>query len=361
MTVHQLTRRDARRIAVQAQLLDAHRPSDLLETVRGLTFLRAEPTDAIAPSAHLVAWSRLGSSYDRRELDKAIEHGTLVDLQGHIRPGEDLALYRAEMADWPGRGELRDWQEYRRDWVAANDRCRQDILLELARNGPLPSKELPDTCAVPWESSGWNNDRNRRMLLDFMVERGEIAAAGWKGRDRLYDLAERIYPDDVIVPADEANRIRNEKRLRSLGIARAKATAIPGEPIDVGEIGEPAVVEGVRGKWRVDPSFLGQPFKGRAALLSPFDRLVHDRKRMAELFEFDYQLEMFKPAAKRRWGYFALPILYGDRLVGKLDAAADHKVGGLWVEQLHQDVPFTKAMTAAVEREIKDLSRWLAS
>jgi len=169
---------------------------------------------------------------------------------------------------------------------------------------------------------------------------------------QLYDLAERVYPDDPAIPADDATRIRSEKRLRSLGIAR------PGG--DVGDAGEPAVVEGVRGKWRVDPEHLDQPFKGRAALLSPFDRLVHDRKRMAELLEFDYQLEMFKPAAKRRWGYFALPILYGDRLVGKLDASADHEAGGLWVEQIHQDVPFGRARSAAIEREIKDLARWLS-
>jgi uncharacterized protein YcaQ len=119
------------------------------------------------------------------------------------------------------------------------------------------------------------------------------------------------------------------------------------------------VVEGVRGAWRVDPAQLGQPFSGRAALLSPFDRLVHDRKRMVELFEYDYQLEMFKPVAKRRWGYFALPILFGDRLVGKLDAAADRRSGVLRVSAIHEDVAFTKAMTAAIGREIKDLARWL--
>ena len=95
-------------------------------------------------------------------------------------------------------------------------------------------------------------------------------------------------------------------------------------------------------------------------MLSPFDRLVYDRKRTLELFEFDYQLEMYKPVAKRRWGYFALPILNGDRLVGKLDAMADRRAGVLQVHAIHQDVPFTKAVTAAVGDEISDLARWLA-
>ena len=131
------------------------------------------------------------------------------------------------------------------------------------------------------------------------------------------------------------------------------------EPLNVGDAGEEAIVEGVRGRWRVDPAQVGQPFVGRAALLSPFDRLLADRKRMAEVFEFDYVLEMYKPAAARMWGYYALPILYGDRLVGKLDATADRKEGELRVAAVHQDVPFTKAMTGAVEREIAGLARWL--
>jgi uncharacterized protein YcaQ len=162
-----------------------------------------------------------------------------------------------------------------------------------------------------------------------------------------------------MVPADEALRIRNERRLRALGIARARGPECRVEPLDVGSAGEPAVVEGVRGTWRVDPSQLGQPFAGRAALLSPFDRLVHDRKRATELFEFDYQLEMYKPAAKRRWGYFALPILYGDRLVGKLDATADRKAGVLRVNALHQDFPWTPQTARAIHAEITDLATWL--
>jgi uncharacterized protein len=192
-----------------------------------------------------------------------------------------------------------------------------------------------------------------------MVRRGEVAMAGWRGRDRLWDLAERVYPDDPMVPIEKARRIRAERRLRALGLARAHGPECPVEPSDVGEVGEPAVVEGVRGEWRVDPAQLGQRFDGRTALLSPLDRLVYDRKRMTELFDFDYQLEMYKPAANRRWGYWALPILHADRLVGKLDAAADRTYDVLRVNAIHQDVPFSKATAAAVHREIRALADWL--
>jgi hypothetical protein len=131
------------------------------------------------------------------------------------------------------------------------------------------------------------------------------------------------------------------------------------EPVHVGAVGEPAVVEGVKGEWRIDPAYLVDDFEGRTALLSPFDRLVHDRVRTQELFDFEYALEMYKPAGKRRWGYFALPILHEDRLVGKLDAAADRKASVLRVNAIHEDVKFTRAMTKAVLAELEDLASWL--
>jgi uncharacterized protein len=278
-----------------------------------------------------------------------------------IRPAEDLALYRADMAGWERaeRGQQPGWRASQRDWVLANDACRRDILDRLAASGPLPSRDLPDTCAVPWRSTGWTNNRNVTQLLELMVGRGEVAIAGRRSGDRLWDLAARVYPGDPVVPRRDARRIRDERRLRALGIARGRGPECQVEPADVGEAGEPAVVEGVKGTWRVDPSQLGQPFSGRTALLSPFDRLIHDRKRTAELFGFDYQLEMYKPAAKRRWGYFALPILHGDQLAGKLDATADRTAGVLRVNAVHQDVPFDRAMTAAVDDEVADLARWL--
>jgi uncharacterized protein len=359
VTVHRLSRTEARRIAVRAQLLDTDRPTDLLDLVRHLTLLQVEPTAAVAPSAEVVAWSRLGPSFRPAELEDAVAEGSLVELHSMLRPAEDIALYRAEMAAWPGVGELKDWEVSIRDWVEANDDTRRDILDKLYDEGPLPTTALPDTTLIPWESSGWNNDRNVRMLLDRMVQRGEVATAGYDGRQRLWDLAERVYPDVEPVPYDEAMRIRAERRLRSLGIARIKATKSPSEPNDVGAVGEAAEIEGVRGRWRVDPSYLDGAFSGRVALLSPLDRLVFDRKRMEELFEFDYQLEMYKPAAKRRWGYWALPILHDDQLVGKLDATALRDEGVLRVDAIHADGEWSGAMVAGLEDELRSLGEWL--
>jgi len=357
VTAHQLSREQARQIAVRAQWLHRDRPSGLLELVRQLSLLQVDLTPAVAPSADLVAWSRLGSSYSAADLESALGNQALVELQGMIRPADDLALYRADMAGWDRGREVGGWRKANRDWVAANKGCRLDILDRLRTDGPLPAREIPDTCEVPWKSTGWTNNRNVLRLLEFMEARGEVAVVGRQaGRDRLWDLAERVFPDDNVVPAAKALRIRAQRRLRSLGIARARGPECPIEPQDVGEVGEPAVIEGVRGRWRVDPAQLDQPFTGRAALLSPIDRLVYDRKRMAEIFEFDYQLEMYKPAAKRRWGYYALPILYGDRLVGKLDATSDRPAGVLRVDAIHQDMPFTKAMNTAVHQEIESLA-----
>jgi len=358
-TVHQLSRQDARRLAIKAQLLERDRPDGLLTVARRLTLLQLDPVSAVAPSADLVAWSRLGPAYSPADLRKAVGERQLIELFALLRPAEDIALYRARMAQWPGTGEMKDWLQHSSDWVRANDRCRRDILERLRDGGPLQSRDLPDTCDRPWASTGWTNNKNVTRLLDFMVARGEVAVAGRKGRERLWDLAERVYPDHPVVPAGEAVRERDRRRLHALGIARSAGTATPIEPAVVGEAGEPAVVEGVRGEWRVDPSYLGQPFAGRAALLSPFDRLVHDRGRTLDLFEYDYQLEMYKPAAKRRWGYYALPVLYGDRLVGKVDALADRKAGVLLVHAVHQDVPFTVAMTAEIDQEIAALADWL--
>ena len=352
--MHRLTKAQARRIAVRAQLLDAPRPTGLLEVVHRLTLLQIDPTAAIAPSADLVLWSRLGSAYRPDDLKRALEEErSLFELDALIRPTSDLGLYLAGADERPS-------YERTRAWLRDNDRFRRDLLKRLTASGPLSSRELPDTATVSWASTGWTNDRNVTQMLEILTNRGEVAISGRVGRERLWDVPERVYPENVAVPSvNDAERGKNERRLASLGIARPKARAMPMEPIHVGEAGEPAVVEGVKGEWRVDPALLGGDFRGRTALLSPFDRLVHDRTRTEELFGFEYTLEMYKPAAKRRWGYFALPILHGDRLVGKLDALADRKASVLRVNALHEDVKFTPAITKGVRAELEDLAAWL--
>jgi len=352
---HALSRADARRIAIRAQLLHRSRPAALVPMVRHLTFLQLDPISAVAPSADLVSWSRLGGSYQPGDLRAALDAHELVELLALVRPAEDIALYRAAMDERRAGGPLVHGHE----WVRANDKCRRDILARLADAGPLPSRDLPDTCEVAWASTGWTNNKNVTQLGGLMSRRGEVAVAGRKGRDRLWDLAERVYPDVPALPVEEAARERDRRRLAALGIARGTGTVVPVESALVGSAGEPATVEGVKGEWRVDPGLLDRPFSGRTALLSPFDRLVHDRKRLAELFEYEYQLEMYKPVGARRWGYFALPILHGDRLIGKLDATADRKAKVLRVNAVHEDVPFTAEMSEAVRSEIADLATWL--
>jgi uncharacterized protein YcaQ len=352
--VHRLTKAQARRIAVRAQLLGARRPTDLVEVVRHLTLLQVDPTAAIAPSADLVAWSRLGSTYRPAQLKHALEEErTLFELDALVRPMDDVGLHLAGASGLPS-------YERSRAWLRDNDAFRGDVLEVLKRSGPLPSRDIPDTSVVPWASTGWTNNRNVTQMLEFLMMRGEVAISGRVGRERLWDLPERVYRAHVVVPPlEEAQRIKNERRLASLGIARAKGTKMPLEPIDVGQAGEPAVVEGVKGEWRVDPATLVDEFEGRTALLSPFDRLVYDRTRALELFDFEYTLEMYKPSAKRRWGYFALPILHGDRLVGKLDAIVDREASVLRVNAIHEDVKFTRAIAKAVDAEIEDLASWL--
>jgi uncharacterized protein YcaQ len=352
--VHRLTKAEARRLAVRAQLLDARRPTGLVEVVRRLTLLQIDPTAAIAPSADLVAWSRLGSKYRPEDLRNALERDrTLFEHNALVRPMSDVGLLLA-------RSRTSRSHERTDQWIRDNDRFRRDIVKLLRKSGPLSSREIPDTSVVPWASTGWTNDRNVTQMLEFLMMRGEVAIAGRAGRERLWDLPERVYPAELVVPSvEDAQRIRNERRLVSLGIARQKTTAMPLEPVDVGDAGEPAVVEGVKGEWRVDPGALDADFEGRTALLSPFDRLIYDRRRAQELFDFEYTLEMYKPAAKRRWGYYALPILHGDRLVGKVDATADRKASVLNVHAVHEDVKFTRTMAKAVQAELDDLSSWL--
>ncbi|GAA3551089.1 DNA glycosylase AlkZ-like family protein [Nocardioides daeguensis] len=338
-----LDREQARRIAVRAQLLDARRPGSLAEVVEELSLLQVDPTAAVAPSVDLVLWSRLGDAYEHSDLTFALEtERSLAELSSYVRAMDDIGLLLAVAPH-----ELHPTIH---DWLAANQRFRSDVLALLEAEGPRTAAEIPDTCAAPWASSGWNNDKNVNRLLEVLTLTGDVAITGRRGRLRVYDLPERVYPGDLDVPAyDEARAALDLREQAALGIARTGP-------------GEPARVDGCEGEWRVDPDALAaadSPFAGRCAFLSPFDRLVHDRARTLDLFDFEYVLEMYKPAASRRWGYFALPVLHGDRLVGKLDAKADRRAGVLRAHALHEDLPWEPEVGDAVDAELVGLADWL--
>jgi uncharacterized protein len=351
-----LDRDEARQIAVRAQLLDAYRPTSLLEVVDHLTLLQIDPTKAIALSPDLIAWSRLGDTYSPSDLTFALEQDrTLVEYGSFIRPMADLGVFLALVGEWPRRQRAQAW-------VDSNQQFRDDVMARLAADGPLVASAIDDTSQVAWESTGWTNDRNVTMMLEILTTIGEAAVSGRDGRQRKWDLAERVYPPDLeIPPAAEAAAIRDRRRLTALGITRQRTAPTLAEPTDIAEIGTVCEVDGSDGLWLVDPDALAasEDFVGRTALLSPYDRLVYDRDRALDLFDFEYVLEMYKPAAKRRWGYFALPILHGDQLVGKLDAKADRKAGVLNVYDVHEDVPFSPDVADGVEAEIDALADWL--
>jgi uncharacterized protein YcaQ len=204
--VLRLTKAQARRVAVRAQLLDALRPTDLLDVVQQLTLLQIDPTAAVAPSADLVAWSRLGSAYQPAQLKEAVEQDrALFELDALVRPMGDLGLYLAGAADSPS-------YERSRAWLRDNDSFRRDILDLLGRTGPTTSRDIPDTSVVPWASSGWTHNRNVTQMLEFLMMRGEIAIAGRVGRERVWDL-----PSGSTRPTSSSRRSRRPSAGRTSG------------------------------------------------------------------------------------------------------------------------------------------------
>lgn len=351
----ELSKAQARRIAVRAQWLDASRPQSLVELVDQLAVVQIDPTSAIAPSVDLVCWSRLGEGYDASDLRFALgTERSLVEHGSFVRPMDDIGLVLALGSTWVHPDAAA--------WLEVNSRFRAEVLALLASDGPLISTEIPDTVQVPWASTGWTNDKNVVRMLDLLMRLGAVAVAGRRGKFRAWDLAERVYPADLVVPpVDQARRLLDRRVLSSLGVGRGTGRA---DQETVGEAGIPCRVQDTDGEWRLDPAALeleAETFEPRAALLSPFDRLVHDRDRARELFGFEYLLEMYKPAAKRRWGYFALPILYGDALVGKLDAKLDRKAKVLRVNAIHQDGVWAPEVADAVDEEIGALADWLGA
>ena len=307
---------------MRAQLLDGSATS-VLETVRRLGFLQVDAISTVAPPQQLVLFSRLGP-FDRGQLDRLLwEEKQLIEWNAFIYPIEDLPLLRARMRRRrSGRGT---------EFLRANARFKRYVLQELEARGPLLSRELSDLSVSPWaRDSRWWGTRNVSVLLEILHSRGVVAVVGRRNGQRLWDLAERWYPDTETVPLREAERLFAEKRRRSQG----------------------AWLE--QGEWWAHPEAADGPVPDRVTVLSPFDRLVYDRARAEALWGFRYRLEMFVPKAKREYGYYVLPILHGDRLVGRVEPAFDRKRGeltvlGAWGE------------TSRLDEALQDLAQWLGA
>jgi uncharacterized protein YcaQ len=316
---------EARRIAVRSQLLDGSAES-VLETVRRLGFLQMDPISTVAPPQYLVLWSRLGA-YERTELDRLLwEERKLVEWRAFIYPIEDLPLLRARMRQRSRRGL---------DFMKENAAFRRYVLRELEARGPLLSREIEThRSRRGGERHDWWGARQMSLMLEVLAARGEVAVVGRRGGQRVWDLAERWYPQTETVPWREAERLMAEKEFRALGIKLEK------------------------GRWLAHPDAADGPVPStRTTLLSPFDRLIHDRVRAEALWDFYYRLEMYVPRAKREYGYYVLPILRGDRIVGRIDPVYDRKTGDLAVQGTWWE---DGAKQVALGRTLGDLTRWLS-
>ncbi len=349
---HKLTLDQARRIAVGAQLLDANRPGDVVGVAEQLGAIKIDPTATIAPAENSILWSRIGATYEPSQLTKVVEQDHLLfEFDGAFRPISLLPLMLPAMRRWPQRPKTREWLE-------ANDRFRTDVLARLRADGPLLASDIPDTAQVTRPPDGWYGSNQVVHMLDFLQRQGEVAVVRREGRNRVWDLAERVYPTGMPqYELEEAESLLGERRLQAAGIAKQKSPWTP-----VGEAGEPAVIEGSTRKYRVDPQALAaleQDDGGRVAFLNPYDPMLFDRPRLQELFEFEYVLEQFKPKPQRKYGFFAHPILMGDRFVGMLDAEVDREAEMLVVNAVHEFLPFDPEEDEMVRAEIDALAEWL--
>jgi uncharacterized protein YcaQ len=175
----------------------------------------------------------------------------------------------------------------------------------------LLSREIEADLMVSKDPHDWWGSRKVGLMLELLEGRGVVAIVGRRGNQRVWDLAERWYPEAESMPWPEAERLLAEKRFRSLGVRFEK------------------------GEWQAHPDAEDGSVPKRVTFLSPFDRLIHDRDRAEALWNFYYRLEMYVPKAKREYGYYVLPILRGDRLIGRIDPVLDRKTGVLRVNSVH--------------------------
>lgn len=303
----------------------------MLATVRRLGFLQIDPISTVAPPQQLVLWSRLGR-YDSAELDRLLwKERKLFEWGAFIWPIEDFPLIRARMRRKRGKAK---YEQRGTEFLQKNARFKRHLLRELEERGPLLSREIEADLMVSKDPHDWWGSRKVGLMLELLEGRGVVAIVGRRGKQRVWDLAERWHPEAESIPWPEAKQLLEEKRFRSLG------------------------VKFEQGEWQVHPDAEDGPVPTRVTFLSPFDRLIHDRNRAEALWNFFYRLEMYVPKAKREYGYYVLPILRGDRLIGRIDPVLDRKTGVLKVNSVHWE---TGVKPVPLQKPLRSLATFIGA
>jgi uncharacterized protein len=335
----------ARRLALAGQLLPAPKGTGILDVVRHVGYLQLDPTNSIARNHLLVLWSRLGN-YDEAELERLRwETRELYEYSAAIVPVSDHPIHATSMRRFPN---AYSWGERANDWLRDNAALRRAIVSQLRRRGPLPSRELEDIADRSWKSTGWTNDRNVSRMLELMHAKGEVVVAGRSGQQRIWDLSKHWLPTDSKISVAEAERRVVERSARNLGVATAKEIQrefFAGGPwpsalraidslVRDGRLVR-AEIEGLRGERFVHVDNLKPPpRRNNTTFLSPFDPLIRNRERTEAFWDFHFRIEIYVPKEKRQYGYFVLPILHGDDLIGRIDPVVDRKAGVLHVNNV---------------------------
>ena len=328
MTARAVSPEEARRVAVRAQLLDG-KATDVLDTIRQLGFLQLDPIATVARPQELVLFSRLGP-FDVGELDRLLwAKRKLFEYDAFVYPIEDLPLQKARMAKRRRGGKLKR-DEWLREFLRENARLRRYVLREIERNGPLLSRDLKYDPPADAERHRWWGRGELRLMMDLLAARGEIAVAGRAGTHRLWDLPERVWPETETLPWREAERELEERSRRRQG----------------------AWLQ--RGEWHAHPDIADGPVPDRVTLLSPFDGLIKDRARAEALWGFHYRLEMYVPKPKREYGYYVLPLLVGDQVVGRAEPRFDRKTDTLELLGAWGD-------TSRLGEAMAELEQWLTA
>jgi uncharacterized protein YcaQ len=261
------------------------------------------------------------------------------------------------------------------------------MVQRLRAEGPLRSRDFEDRAVVPWKSDGWTHGRNVNRMLEFMWARGEVVVAGRSGATRWWDLSECWLPEwtpQEQFGSREVTTRAAERSLRSLGVGRARHIRehftrgfYPGlGPVLQGLERRGRIVRAeVEGLGDGEPWFVhaedvpaledlrGGAWAPRTTLLSPFDNLICDRARTEALFGYRYRIGIYTPKGKREFGYFAMPILHGERVIGWVDPRYERKKGRLVVDDVRAEpgAPTGKAVARAVGDAVRDLASFVGA